>query len=79
MKNELHEIIDHQLREIHDELTRDILEMKTAYPGEAKYMALQLLRAGIMPKTEEFYKEISRVKTWCEIMEEYKQMEESIK
>lgn len=70
------EIIDSQLREIHDELTRDILEMKTAYPGEAKYMALQLLRAGIMPKTEKFYKEISRVTTWREIMEEYKQMEE---
>lgn len=76
LKNELHEIIDHQLREIHDELTRDILEMKTAYPAEAKYIALQLLRAGIMPKTEDFYKEISRVTTWREIMEECKQMEE---
>ena len=49
---------------------------KPAYPGEAKYMALQLLRAGIMPKTEKFYKEISRVTTGREIREEYKQMEE---
>ena len=68
--------VDTRIREIYDELTRDIMEMKTTYPAEAKYMVLQCLRARIIPKSKEFYKEISRAVTWLEIIEEAKQMEE---
>ena len=76
MKNELHEIIDHQLREIHGELTQDIMKRIRVSLAEAKWWALQFMQAGILPKSEEFDKNIQRITTMWEICEEMKKMEE---
>lgn len=72
LKKELEEIIHNEIREIHGELTKDIMKRKSVSLAEAKWWALQFMQAGIMPKTDEFDKNIQRITTMWEICEEMK-------
>lgn len=51
------------LNEMIIEMSTDIMQLKSFSQAEAMIITINLLRRGIMPKTDEFYKYIEKTKT----------------
>ena len=60
------ETIESVLTDSVNEMTRDIMSLKSVSMGEAYILATRFLLSGVTPKSDKFYESIGEIKTLWE-------------